>query len=257
MVKTFTILLFIFLPALSIFIPFKGQSFGGLYAQTLVVHSTGTPGHASAMLDVNATNKGVLISRVSLTSNSDITTIPSAATSLLVYNTATSGVYPNNVLPGYYYWDSTRWISMNGLTGGISTFSDFYALMPGDNTATVAAGAAVSFPQNGPTNGIITRSSATQFVIPIVGTYMVSWQVSVQEAGQLVLELDGVVKTNTTVGRATGTSQIVGNRLITTTEPNATLRVINPPGSPLALTITPLAGGTNAVSASLVITRVQ
>jgi hypothetical protein len=44
---------------------------------------------ASAMLDVSAPNKGILIPRVSLTSSLDISTVPSPVTSLLVYNTST------------------------------------------------------------------------------------------------------------------------------------------------------------------------
>lgn len=39
-----------------------------------------------------------------------------------------------------------------GASGAID-FADFFALMPGDNSATVAAGANVSFPQDGPNSG--------------------------------------------------------------------------------------------------------
>jgi hypothetical protein len=138
----------------------------------------------------------------------------------------------------------------------VVAFADFYALMPSDNPATVAGGAAVAFPQNGPSNGIITRSSTTQFVLPAVGTYMISWQVSVNEAGQLVLEINGTELAATVTGRATGTSQISGSRLITTTSVNSVLRLVSPLGNSPALTITPMAGGAQPVSASLVIMRV-
>jgi hypothetical protein len=86
---------------------------------------------------------------------------------------------------------------------------------------------------------------------------MVSWQVSINEPGQLVLELNGVENLTTVVGRANGASQIVGNRLITTVTSNSILRVVNPTGNSTALTITPSAGGARPVSASLVITRLQ
>ena len=59
------------------------------------------------------------------------------------------------------------------------------------------------------------------------------------------------------VGRATGTSDIIGMSIITTTEVNSILTVINPSGNDAALTITPLAGGTRPVSAHLVITQIQ
>ncbi|HCX99844.1 MAG TPA: hypothetical protein DG754_06865, partial [Bacteroidales bacterium] len=141
-------------------------------------------------------------------------------------------------------------------TDGVMPFAEFYALMPGDNTATVAVGAAIEFPQNGPSSGI-TRLSTTGFILPDIGTYMVSWQVSIDEAGQLALALDGTEITRTTVGRAALTSQITGNSLITTTSVNSTLSVVNPLGNSTALTITQNAGGANPVSASLVIMRVQ
>ena len=76
---------------------------------------TTTP-NASAKLEVAATNKGFLPPRIVLTAATDATTIPSPATGLLIYNTATAGSTPNNVVPGYYYWNGTSWIQIaNGL----------------------------------------------------------------------------------------------------------------------------------------------
>ena len=73
---------------------------------------TGSP-NGSSMLEINATNKGVLIPRVTLTGSTDATTIATPATSLLVYNTATT----SDVVPGYYYNSGTSgspvWIRLN------------------------------------------------------------------------------------------------------------------------------------------------
>jgi hypothetical protein len=143
-----------------------------------------------------------------------------------------------------------------GPAGGGLDFADFYALMPGDNVATVAAGADVSFPRNGPTSaGGITRIGVSTFNLAAVGTYEVMFQVSVTEPGQLDLSLNGVEQAFSVVGRATGTSQIVGIALVTTAAPNSVLTVRNPAGNPAALTITTTAGGASAVSAHLVIKR--
>ena len=132
--------------------------------------------------------------------------------------------------------------------------AEFFALMPGDNSATIAPGTPVLFPQAGVTTGPgIVAASSSSFTLVDPGTYRVSWQVSVSEAGQLQLEVGGAADPTTVVGRATGTSQIVGSSLITTINPNTSLRVLNPAGNSTALTITPIAGGTHAVSASLVI----
>jgi hypothetical protein len=129
--------------------------------------------------------------------------------------------------------------------------------MPSDNVGGVAAGTDVAFPQNGPTSGVIVRSSPTQFTLPAIGTYQIMFQVSVIEAGQLVLVLNGTELLYTMVGRASGTSQIVGMSVVTTTVVNSTLSVRNPAGNPVALTVAPLAGGTQPVSAHLVITQLR
>jgi hypothetical protein len=133
--------------------------------------------------------------------------------------------------------------------------------MPPDNAATDAAGAPVSFPQNGPTAGGIARLDPGEFVLPRIGTYSVDFSVSVTEPGQLVVALDsggGMVELPYTVyGRATGTSQIAGDALITTTAANSTVELRNPAGNTPALTITPLAGGTHPAAASIVIQQLS
>ena len=88
-------------------------------------------------------------------------------------------------------------------------------------------------------------------------TYLVLFQVSVTEAGQLILTLNGEDLAYTVAGRATGTSQIVGMAIVETTVTGSVLTVRNPEGTAEALTITPLAGGTRPVSAHLVITQIQ
>ncbi len=155
---------------------------------------------------------------------------------------------------------------LTGITGatgaagssGTLAFADFFGLMPPDNSATVGVGTDVSFPQDGPwSGGAIARTSASVFNLAAIGTYQVVFQVSVDEAGQLTLTLNGADLAYTVVGRATGTSQIVGLSLVTTTAANSLLTVRNPAGNSTALTITPLAGGTRPVSAHLLITRIQ
>lgn len=145
-----------------------------------------------------------------------------------------------------------------GLTGpsGTTEFAQFYALMPPDNATTVAVGSAVDFPNDGPRSaGPISRTGDSTFELGEIGVYRVSFGVSVDEAGQLMLSLDGTELDYTVVGRATGTSQIVGESLVQTTSADSVLEVVNPTGNATALTITPFAGGAKPVSASLVIQR--
>ena len=149
-------------------------------------------------------------------------------------------------------------VGPQGPAGGILNYADFFALMPPDNAATVAAGTDVSFPQDGPNSGSgIARSGPNAFNLAEIGTYQVLFQVSVTEAGQLNLTLNGEDLPYTVAGRATGTSQIVGMAIVETTVINSVLTVRNPEGTAAALTITPLAGGTRPVSAHLVIMQIQ
>jgi hypothetical protein len=143
--------------------------------------------------------------------------------------------------------------------GAVVNFANFFALMPGDNAATIAVGAAIQFPQTGPTAGISppTRVSASTFNLPNVGIYEVTWQASITDAGQLQLALAGVGLPNTVVGRATGTNQLFGSTIINNLAPNQVLSVINPPGNSTALTMTVIAGGTHSVSATLSIKQLS
>ncbi|NAP00632.1 collagen-like protein [Halomonas sp. MG34] len=147
---------------------------------------------------------------------------------------------------------------IQGPPGGVLAFADFFALMPPDNSETVAPGTDVEFPQDGPNSGTgITRTGPSSFELADIGFYQVLFQVSVTEAGQLILTLNGADLDYTVVGRATGTTQIVEMAIVETTSVNSILTVRNPAGNFTALTITPLASGTRPVSAHLVITRLQ
>ena len=145
-----------------------------------------------------------------------------------------------------------------GPAGVIADFADFYGLMPSDNADTVAPGTDVDFPQDGPTSATsIARTSSSSFTLTDIGSYLVFFQVSVTEPGQLVLTLNNTELPYTVVGRATGTSQIVGMSIINTTVATSVLTVRNPASEAAALTITPNAGGTEPVSAHLIIIKLQ
>lgn len=80
------------------------------------INGTGAPANSSAGLDVDFSNKGVLIPRIALTSTTDVTTIPTPANSLLVFNT-TNGA---GLTPGFYYYDGNlmQWTAVAGSGGG-------------------------------------------------------------------------------------------------------------------------------------------
>ncbi len=63
----------------------------------------------SAQLDVSSSNKGFLPPRVALTATNVAAPVINPATGLLIFNTATAGGTPTNVVPGYYYWNGVAW----------------------------------------------------------------------------------------------------------------------------------------------------
>ena len=103
-VKLFTLLFsnFFLLLLLPLLLPTSS------FAQNVGIGTTSFTPDASAMLDVNSANKGMLIPRVALTGTTDVATIGSPAASLLIYNTATAG----GVTPGFYYWGGSQWLRL-------------------------------------------------------------------------------------------------------------------------------------------------
>ncbi|MAO10634.1 MAG: hypothetical protein CMC07_07070 [Flavobacteriaceae bacterium] len=82
------------------------------YAQVGIGTVTPDPSSLLQVDDANG-NKGMLIPSVALTAtNLSAPITPAPATSLLVYNTATSGTGNTAVSPGYYYWDGSKWVNL-------------------------------------------------------------------------------------------------------------------------------------------------
>lgn len=75
-------------------------------------------------LDIESSTNGLIPPRVALTATNVAAPVVNPqggalVAGTLVWNTATAGSIPNNVIPGMYYWDGTRWISLAGSPGGL------------------------------------------------------------------------------------------------------------------------------------------
>ncbi|MCC6840630.1 MAG: hypothetical protein IT230_10770 [Flavobacteriales bacterium] len=104
------------------------------HAQNIGINATGAAPAASAMLDITATDRGLLIPRVALTATNSALPVTTPADALLVYNTATAGTAPNNVTPGYYYYStaSSTWLPiLSGVKGWTTTGN--YGTVAGTN----------------------------------------------------------------------------------------------------------------------------
>ena len=82
--------------------------------------NTTTP-HASSMLDITTTDKGLLIPRIAIPNLNAAAPVTTPATSLVVYNTnAATGI-------GFYYWDGSKWTPLgNGTSHWNKTGNDIY-----------------------------------------------------------------------------------------------------------------------------------
>ncbi len=70
-----------------------------------------------AKLDITASDAGILIPRIALSSTDVAAPVTAPETSTMIYNTATAGTPPNNVVPGFYYWNGIKWIPLGGTEG--------------------------------------------------------------------------------------------------------------------------------------------
>lgn len=133
-------------------------------AQQKSVGINNTSPDQSAALDVQSgvgISQGILIPSVLLTATNAAAPITLPAPTLLVYNTATAGVFPNNVYPGYYYNAGTalapNWVRLMNQLSAWQTIG---------NAGTTASTSAIGVAAN---NNFIGTTSSTPFVFATNG----------------------------------------------------------------------------------------
>jgi hypothetical protein len=130
---------------------------------------------ASAKLEVNSSNKGFLPPRVTLTSQTDNTTISNPATGLLVYNTGNNP----NLVAGYYYWNGSNWTTIATATGSGVYSSYMRGSRSAAQTTGLASGSNVVFTQvdNWAGQDISLNTSTGQITLAAGRTYRLMAQV--------------------------------------------------------------------------------
>ena len=86
--------------------------------------------NANAILELESTNKGLLMPRVALSSTTLTTPLSAFVEGMTVYNTNTL----NDVTPGIYYSDGTKWIKQGG--EGTQLLKSVIIATDGQNTFT-------------------------------------------------------------------------------------------------------------------------
>lgn len=137
---------------------------------------------------------------------------------------------------------------------GLSSYATFYALMPTDNAVAIAPNEPIDFPTTATKTNDITVTSPSVFTVTTAGNYLVMFQASTTEGGQLQLTVNNTPIAYTTVGKAGENTQIVGFAILPLAA-NDAISVINPQTSTTAITLTQNAGGVSAVAAQLVIAK--
>jgi hypothetical protein len=112
----------------------------------------------NSVLELQSTNKGFVAPRVALTatnSASPLSASPALLEGTIVYNTATAGSSPNDVTPGFYYWNGTTW---SRLIAGNQPLTANGPLSYNTSTGVLSISQA-----DGSTNGYLTSSNWTTF----------------------------------------------------------------------------------------------
>ena len=180
--------------------------FSNVNAQTGI--GTSTP-NAAAKLDVSSTTKGFLPPKVALTATNSFdpitglsgSTALATAAGLLIYNTDTAGTAPNNVVPGYYYWNGTTWVQ---ISAGLII----------DNSKT--AGFTLGATDN---NKVFLITSASNITVMVPNTLPVGFSCQFIQGGVGTITLAGSsVTLNSSNGLTTrATNSVVGILMNTTT----------------------------------------
>ena len=166
-----------------------------LILQAQVGINTTTP-DASSMLDINATDKGLLIPRVSIPNLNAASPITAPATSLLVYNTnTTTGT-------GFYYWDGTKWTPF---TGGTSHWTKVGNDIYNNNTANVGVGTTTPTTKFhveniGAPGSLLNQDFETNAITPLTTGGSANWatQTTVKFAGTYAAKSGTITDSQTT-----------------------------------------------------------
>ncbi|MCU0328506.1 MAG: hypothetical protein MUE53_05900 [Chitinophagales bacterium] len=81
----------------------------------------------NAIFEMESDTSGILLPRVALFSTLAFNPLKAHVAGMKVYNTATAGIAPNNVTPGVYYNDGTKWVRLDqqpSYLNGISQAGD-------------------------------------------------------------------------------------------------------------------------------------
>lgn len=181
-----------------------------LFSNAQVGIGTTTPAGALDLNPTITTNYGLVTPRVALTATNAQAPVVNPQTGVIpagtvVYNTATAGVSPNNVGPGLYYWDGTKWIAFAGSPGGLDWSLN-------GNTGTTAG---TNFVGTTDTQDLVFKTNGTERARILqggAGSFLVNTPTATNAAN--TLESKASINNRAIAGYTTGTGLgIIGSNL--------------------------------------------
>lgn len=86
---------------------------------------------ANSIVDLVSPNKGLLLPRIALSDITLAAPLQNHVAGMFIYNTATAGIAPNAVTPGYYFNNGTKWIRLQ--YGAQKAWNNVATSQPADN----------------------------------------------------------------------------------------------------------------------------
>jgi hypothetical protein len=166
--------------------------------------------NSNAVLEMESTNKGMLLPRVALTGTANVAPLTTHIAGMVVYNTATV----DNVSPGYYYNDGTQWVRL-AATSNVS--------LPNQSltNATTPAGNAV---------GQTAYNTNAGSGLPVGPVYWNgnTWVSLSPSATNNIYNTDGTLASNRTVGQGANTLNFTGTGATTFNSGNVGIGTTTP-----------------------------
>lgn len=132
--------------------------------------------NVDAALEIASSDQGVLLPRVALSATNTSAPLGAHVAGMTLYNTATAGSAPNQVTPGFYFNDGSKWVRLTDSSPIVIFVASLGTGAGGVTNATIAAGGFNTVPlPNVTTNtgGGTWNAGANTYTIPIDGTYYI------------------------------------------------------------------------------------
>ena len=188
-----------------------------------------TAPNASSILDVTATDKGVLVPRIAITDLNTAAPVTTPVESLLVYNTTVgTGV-------GFHYWDGVKWTPLSGAAVPDTDWTIVGNDMHNANTGFVGVGTAtpsvlLHIEDTAPAVRLVSGTEAAGLVLTTDASGNANWGTPSLDADWTVVGNDMYNANSGNVGVGTTSPvqgvHIVGDRVLLESTGNAVLTTL-------------------------------